>query len=150
MARGNVPSALAAARDLPQLSLVDALELTVLVARKDPRRHPRVAERTVALGPVAADRLFEHRARTAFSGDDDRVFCHPETGGPLSARQYAATFRLALANFREEAELAEAACSAARRSPDRQSSRGRSPDDGAHYPLSMNLRAMSAWAAASR
>ena len=45
MARGNVLSALAAARDLPQLSLVDALELTVLVARKDPRRHPRVAAR---------------------------------------------------------------------------------------------------------
>jgi hypothetical protein len=45
MARGNVMSALAAARDLPQLSLVDALELTVLVARKNPRRHPRVAAR---------------------------------------------------------------------------------------------------------
>jgi hypothetical protein len=45
MAHGNVLSALAAARDLPQLSLVDALELTVLVARKDPRRHPRVAAR---------------------------------------------------------------------------------------------------------
>ena len=37
--------ALAAAKDLPQLSLGDALELTVLVARKDPRRHPRVASR---------------------------------------------------------------------------------------------------------
>ena len=37
--------ALAAAKDLPQLSLVDALELTILVARKDPRRHPRVAAR---------------------------------------------------------------------------------------------------------
>jgi hypothetical protein len=37
--------AVAAARDLPQLSLADALELTVLVARKDPRRHPRVAAR---------------------------------------------------------------------------------------------------------
>ena len=45
MTRRNVLSALAAARDLPQLSLVDALELTVLVARKDPRRHPRVAAR---------------------------------------------------------------------------------------------------------
>jgi hypothetical protein len=40
-----VLSALATARDLPQLSLVDALELTVLVARKDPRRHPRIAAR---------------------------------------------------------------------------------------------------------
>ena len=37
--------ALAAAKDLPPLSLVDALELTVLVARKDPRRHQRVAAR---------------------------------------------------------------------------------------------------------
>jgi hypothetical protein len=37
--------ALAAAKDLPQLGLVDALELTILVARKEPRRHPRVASR---------------------------------------------------------------------------------------------------------
>jgi hypothetical protein len=35
MARANVLSALAAAKDLPQLDLLDALELTVLVARKD-------------------------------------------------------------------------------------------------------------------
>jgi len=37
--------AVAAAKDLPRLSLADALELTVLVARKDPGRHPRVAAR---------------------------------------------------------------------------------------------------------
>jgi hypothetical protein len=37
--------ALAAAKDLPQLSLIDALELTILVARKEPRRHPLVAAR---------------------------------------------------------------------------------------------------------
>jgi hypothetical protein len=35
----------AAAKELPQISLGDALELTVLIARKDPRRHPRVAAR---------------------------------------------------------------------------------------------------------
>jgi hypothetical protein len=35
----------AAAKELPPLSLVDALELTILIARKDPRRHPRVAAR---------------------------------------------------------------------------------------------------------
>jgi hypothetical protein len=40
-----VLSALAAAKELPQLDLIDALELTVLVARKDPRRHQRVASR---------------------------------------------------------------------------------------------------------
>ena len=37
--------AVAAAKGLPQLSLADALELTVLIAREDPRRHPRVAAR---------------------------------------------------------------------------------------------------------
>lgn len=37
--------ALAAAKHLPQLNLADALELTILVARKEPRRHPRVAAR---------------------------------------------------------------------------------------------------------
>jgi hypothetical protein len=36
---------MAAAKDLPQLSLVDGLDLTILIARKDPRRHPRVAAR---------------------------------------------------------------------------------------------------------
>jgi hypothetical protein len=34
-----------AARELPQLSLVDALELTMLIARKDSNRYPRVAAR---------------------------------------------------------------------------------------------------------
>jgi hypothetical protein len=43
--RGNAVAAEAAARELPQLSLVDALELTLLIARKDPRRHQRVAAR---------------------------------------------------------------------------------------------------------
>ena len=43
--RRNVLMALAAAKDLPQLSLLDALELTVLVAREDPGRHQRVAAR---------------------------------------------------------------------------------------------------------
>jgi hypothetical protein len=36
---------MAAAKELPQLSLIDALDLTILIARKDPRRHPRVAAR---------------------------------------------------------------------------------------------------------
>jgi integrase len=54
------------------------------------------SERTIALGPVVADILFEHRARTAFAGEDDRVFCHPDTGGAMSAKDYAITFRAAL------------------------------------------------------
>ena len=27
--------------------------------------------------------LFQHRDRTAYQDEDDRVFCHPQTGGPL-------------------------------------------------------------------
>jgi hypothetical protein len=38
-------AALAAARELAQLSLEDALELTLLVARKDSAPHPRIAAR---------------------------------------------------------------------------------------------------------
>jgi hypothetical protein len=43
--RTNVVAAVAAARELPQLSLLDALELTMLIARKDSTRYPRVAAR---------------------------------------------------------------------------------------------------------
>jgi hypothetical protein len=43
--RRNVIAALAAARALPQLSLEDAFELTMLIARKAPSRYPRVAAR---------------------------------------------------------------------------------------------------------
>ena len=46
--------------------------------------------------PRTADALFEHRAHTAYSGDDDRVFCHPLTGGPLDHKAYADTLRAAL------------------------------------------------------
>ena len=43
--RRNVAAALAAAHDLPQLTLLDALDLTMLVARKDAARYPRLAAR---------------------------------------------------------------------------------------------------------
>ena len=42
---GFVSAAAEAAKELPPLSLTDALDLTMLIARKDPRRHPRVAAR---------------------------------------------------------------------------------------------------------
>lgn len=45
MQRRNVLAAVAAAKELPQLSLGDALDLTMLVARKDPQRHGRMAAR---------------------------------------------------------------------------------------------------------
>jgi hypothetical protein len=39
-------------------------------------------ERTLKLGAGVADELFQHRARSRFHGDDERVFCHPRTGHP--------------------------------------------------------------------
>jgi hypothetical protein len=56
--RRNVIAAVAAAKELPQVSLGDALELTFLIARKDPRRHPRAAARWLRLY------LEEHPAAT--------------------------------------------------------------------------------------
>jgi integrase len=58
-------------------------------------------ERTIALGERLAGELFEHRRRSSFAGDDERVFCHPETGGVLDNKRYARTLRLAL----ERAEI---------------------------------------------
>jgi integrase len=54
-------------------------------------------ERTIPLDPVLADELFQHRARTSYTGDGERVFCHPLTGGPMDHKRYASTLREALA-----------------------------------------------------
>jgi hypothetical protein len=43
--RKNLLIAEATATELPPLNLTDALDLTMLIAQKDPRRHPRVAAR---------------------------------------------------------------------------------------------------------
>jgi hypothetical protein len=86
--------AVAAAKDLPQLSLADALELTVLVARKDPRRHQRVASRwllrfleedphaTIEVAALAAASL------VALTG-----VAHQEAGQTLRAMAERATSR---------------------------------------------------------
>jgi hypothetical protein len=42
---GNLLGAEATAKELPRLGLADALELTLLIVRTAPRRHPRVAAR---------------------------------------------------------------------------------------------------------
>ena len=54
-------------------------------------------ERTIALGPKLAEELWQHRRRTAFSGDEERVFCHPTKGSPLDHKHYARTLRAAMA-----------------------------------------------------
>lgn len=54
-------------------------------------------ERTIALGPRLAEELFQHRRRTAYAGDDDRVFVSPTKGTAFDAARYRRTFTAALA-----------------------------------------------------
>jgi integrase len=53
-------------------------------------------ERTIALSPMLADALADHYRRTAYKGDDDFVFCHPERGTKIREQVYAEQFRAAL------------------------------------------------------
>jgi len=57
----------------------------------------QAGERTIALGQRVAAELFEQRARTAFMGDDERVFCSPTRGSAFDVQRYSVTFRKALA-----------------------------------------------------
>jgi integrase len=56
----------------------------------------RAGHRTLALGSRLASELFDHRGRTAFSDDDERVFANPRTGNPFEPNRYAEILRLAL------------------------------------------------------
>jgi hypothetical protein len=47
--RGNLVIAEMTAREIGRISLVEALELTALIARKDPLRHGRAATRWLSL-----------------------------------------------------------------------------------------------------
>jgi integrase len=44
--------------------------------------------RAIAITPTLAEELWQHRRATSFSGEDERVFCHPETGGPLDPADF--------------------------------------------------------------
>jgi integrase len=59
-------------------------------------------ERTIALGSKLADELFQHRGRTAYQDDGERVFRHPQTGGPFDHKRYAETLRTALKRAKVE------------------------------------------------
>jgi integrase len=45
-------------------------------------------ERSIAIPPTLAEEFWQHRRSTSFSGDDERVFCHPKTGGPLDPADF--------------------------------------------------------------
>jgi integrase len=53
--------------------------------------------RTHPLSSRLAAELFDHHARSAYSGDDDLVFVSPHRGTPINPKRYAGTLRAALA-----------------------------------------------------
>jgi integrase len=57
----------------------------------------RLLDGQLPLGRIAAEALFSRFSETVFQDDADRVFCHPQTGGPFDRKAYADTFRAALA-----------------------------------------------------
>lgn len=58
-------------------------------------------ERTIALGRKLAEELWQHRRRSGFQGEDERVFVSPTRGTPFDVARHGKTLRLALA----EAEI---------------------------------------------
>ena len=53
-------------------------------------------ERSIALSPTLADVLAGSYRRTAYQGDDELVFCHPDAGHASTARVVRAKLRAAL------------------------------------------------------
>lgn len=52
-------------------------------------------ERTIALDPVLAEELWQHRRRSSFQGEDERVFVSA-TGNAIDVQRYTETLRAAL------------------------------------------------------
>lgn len=52
--------------------------------------------RTISLGRRLASELFDHRARSPFQGDAERVFPNPRTGNAFNITRYTGFFRQAL------------------------------------------------------
>jgi integrase len=44
--------------------------------------------RAIAIPTTLAEELWQHRRTSTFCGDDERVFCHPKTGGPLDPADF--------------------------------------------------------------
>src|SRR5262249_57388335 len=72
------------------------------VRNADDTPKSEASTRTLDVGDRLAAELMDHRGRTPYDGDDERVFSMP-TGCPLNPKLYAETFRAALA----KAEIAD-------------------------------------------
>ncbi len=62
-------------------------------------------ERAIALPPVLADALADRYRRTAYKGQDERVFCNPKTGGEYREETFSEAFRAALASAAVEGHI---------------------------------------------
>jgi integrase len=65
---------------------VDLVERTLRVRESKSEE----GERLIALPPTLVAELVDHLGRSAFQGRDERVFCHPETGGVYRAETFKA------------------------------------------------------------
>ncbi len=68
---------------------VDLIENTLRVA--DSKTDEGV--RSIALPPSVAEELWQHRRRSAFQGDDEYVFCHPQMGGRYGIERHRKALR---------------------------------------------------------
>jgi integrase len=62
-------------------------------------------ERAIALSPALQEALWQQRRRSAFQGDDERVFSNPRTGGPYLGKTFKTALEAALAAAKVDAEL---------------------------------------------
>ena len=79
----------------PTGAVIRVRETFVRSAQDTPKSE--AGERTIPLGPWLAEELWQHRRRTRFCGDDERVFCSPTKGTPFDVARYARTLGAVLA-----------------------------------------------------
>jgi integrase len=88
-----------------------ARERRLIRVQPDLRETAVAGDQLDPAGPAVERERAEHRLRngdecqrTAYQGDDERVFCS-QTGGPLDPRRYAETLRFALARAKVEGRV---------------------------------------------
>ena len=69
------------------------------------RSKSEAGERSIALSANLRDVLSDRYRRTAYKGDDDRVFCHPDRGSLYRAEGFREALRAALSAAGVEADL---------------------------------------------
>lgn len=63
--------------------------------------------RSISIDGPLAEELWQHRRRSHFAGDDERVFCHPTKGTPISGGYFGAIMKLALSRAGVEEPMRE-------------------------------------------